>query len=80
MFIDNPVGAGYSYVDNLNQLATDVNGIATDLTEFMKLFYVKYPEFIDTPVYCFSQSYGGKMAAEFGLYMDAVNCSIFMSF
>jgi len=72
MFIDNPVGAGYSYVDNLNQLCTDVQCIATDLVEFMKLFYVKYPEFVNTPVYCFSQSYGGKMAAEFGLNMDAV--------
>ncbi|XP_065352912.1 retinoid-inducible serine carboxypeptidase-like [Cloeon dipterum] len=70
LFIDNPVGAGYSYVDNLADLATDVSQISADLLEFMKLFYVKYPEFIDTPVYCFSQSYGGKMAAHFGLEMD----------
>jgi serine carboxypeptidase 1 len=73
VFIDNPVGAGYSYVDNLNDLATDVQGIGADLVSFMKLFYAKYPEFVATPVYCFSQSYGGKMAAQFGLDMDAVS-------
>ncbi|XP_059473320.1 retinoid-inducible serine carboxypeptidase-like [Neocloeon triangulifer] len=70
VFIDNPVGAGYSYADNLADLATDTTQIAIDLVEFMRQFYVTYPEFLNTPVYCFSQSYGGKMAAFFGLEMD----------
>ncbi|CAB3364810.1 Hypothetical predicted protein [Cloeon dipterum] len=70
IFLDNPVGAGYSYVDNDEDLATNATGIALDLVSFMKLFYEKYPQFVKTPVYCFSQSYGGKMAAFFGVEMD----------
>ena len=30
LFIDNPVGAGYSYVDNLNLLTTDIDQIGDD--------------------------------------------------
>ncbi|XP_059473391.1 retinoid-inducible serine carboxypeptidase-like isoform X2 [Neocloeon triangulifer] len=69
LYLDNPVGAGYSYVDDLKDLANNATGIALDLVSFMKLFYEKYPDFKETPVYCFSQSYGGKMAAHFGLEM-----------
>ncbi|XP_059473210.1 retinoid-inducible serine carboxypeptidase-like isoform X2 [Neocloeon triangulifer] len=69
LYLDNPVGSGYSYVDDLKDLATNATGIALDLVSFMKLFYEKYPDFKETPVYCFSQSYGGKMAAHFGLAM-----------
>ncbi|XP_037959932.1 retinoid-inducible serine carboxypeptidase-like [Teleopsis dalmanni] len=68
LFIDNPVGSGFSYVDNvLTQLTSTNNEIAKDLVEFMKGFYGLHPEFESVPLHIFCESYGGKMAPEFAL-------------
>ncbi|XP_075153122.1 retinoid-inducible serine carboxypeptidase-like [Haematobia irritans] len=67
IFIDNPVGSGFSYVDNVLQLTSSNNQIAKDLVEFMKGFYKLHPEFEDVPLHIFCESYGGKMAPEFAL-------------
>jgi serine carboxypeptidase 1 len=44
LFIDNPVGAGYSYVDS-NEYTTDVTQIAVDLVTMWRAFLVYFPEF-----------------------------------
>lgn len=67
LFIDNPVGSGFSFVDNLSLLTTNNKQIADDLISFMRIFLTKHPEFQTVPLYIFSESYGGKMAAEFAL-------------
>ncbi|XP_005186527.1 retinoid-inducible serine carboxypeptidase [Musca domestica] len=67
LFIDNPVGSGFSYVDNILQLTSTNNAIAKDLVAFMKGFYELHPEFEDVPLHIFCESYGGKMAPEFAL-------------
>ncbi|KAH8370075.1 hypothetical protein KR093_002118, partial [Drosophila rubida] len=67
MFIDNPVGTGYSYVDNSAYLTATNKEIALDLVELMKGFYARHPEFETVPLHIFSESYGGKMAPEFAL-------------
>ena len=45
LFIDNPVGTGYSYVTNSNAYATNNQQIANDLVELMKNFFKKLPQF-----------------------------------
>lgn len=67
MFIDNPVGSGFSYVDGSSYYTTDNKQIALDLVEFMKVFYALHPEFKTVPLHIFCESYGGKMAPEFAL-------------
>ena len=72
LFLDNPVGTGYSYTDNPSLLTTTNNEIALDLVAFMKGFYVDHPEFLAVPLIIFGESYGGKMDVEFALEMDKV--------
>ncbi|TMW53735.1 hypothetical protein DOY81_001203 [Sarcophaga bullata] len=67
LFIDNPVGSGFSYTDNILQLTSNNKQIALDLVEFMKGFYSIHPEFETVPLHIFCESYGGKMAPEFAL-------------
>lgn len=82
LFIDNPVGTGWSYVDNNNLLTKTNREVAEDLVSFMKEFYKKFPDFEASPLHVFSESYGGKMAAEFGLLLDQeikagkINCNL----
>ena len=45
LFVDSPVGSGYSYVEDASLLTTDVQQIAVDLSEFTKQFMNRYTEF-----------------------------------
>lgn len=65
LFVDSPVGTGFSYVENSSQFAKDNNQIARDLVQLMKNFMEKFPKFKKNQIYVFSESYGGKMAVEF---------------
>ena len=65
LFVDNPVGAGFSYVDSLTLLPKTNAAIAADLVTLASAFFSKYVELQDTPFYVFTESYGGKMAATF---------------
>ena len=45
LFVDNPVGAGYSYVDDFSALTTDVEEITEDLLVVLKAVLEESPEF-----------------------------------
>lgn len=65
LFIDNPVGSGYSYVDNDEAYTTNVTGIADDLITLFKAFLKRQPSFEKVPLWIFTESYGGKMTSAF---------------
>ncbi|XP_050961847.1 retinoid-inducible serine carboxypeptidase [Labeo rohita] len=67
LFVDNPVGTGYSYTDNDDALAKDVATVASDMMVLLKSFFSRKTEFQSIPFYIFSESYGGKMAAAISL-------------
>lgn len=62
LFIDQPVGTGYSYVTDESAYATTVAQAGEDLLALMKGFYSKVPEMTKNPLYIFCQSYGAKFA------------------
>ena len=45
LFVDNPVGTGYSYVDTNSAYTTDVEGIAKDLLTLFSAFLKKHTVF-----------------------------------
>lgn len=65
VFIDNPVGTGFSYVESPDLLVKDNEQIAKDLMYCVQEFYKKFPKFSKTPTYILAESYGGKMTVEF---------------
>ncbi|KAL2714156.1 retinoid-inducible serine carboxypeptidase-like [Vespula squamosa] len=67
LFIDNPVGTGFSYVETATAYAKTNEQIALDLVECMRGFLKELPKFSDVPTYILTESYGGKMGAEFAL-------------
>ncbi|KAL6103600.1 scpep1 [Pungitius sinensis] len=67
LFVDNPVGTGFSYTDRPGAYATDVATVASDMLVLLRHFFEARPEFQSVPFYIFSESYGGKMAAAISL-------------
>ncbi|KAJ3601129.1 hypothetical protein NHX12_032102 [Muraenolepis orangiensis] len=63
LFVDNPVGTGFSYVDKPDAYARDVATVASDMLVLLRSFFTQRKEFQNLPFYIFSESYGGKMAA-----------------
>ncbi|XP_017394318.1 retinoid-inducible serine carboxypeptidase [Cebus imitator] len=67
LFVDNPVGTGFSYVNGSGAYAKDLAMVASDMMVLLKTFFSCHKEFQTVPFYIFSESYGGKMAAGIGL-------------
>ncbi|XP_011809119.1 PREDICTED: retinoid-inducible serine carboxypeptidase [Colobus angolensis palliatus] len=67
LFVDNPVGTGFSYVNGSGAYAKDLAMVASDMMVLLKTFFDCHKEFQTVPFYIFSESYGGKMAAGIGL-------------
>ncbi|XP_020810734.1 retinoid-inducible serine carboxypeptidase [Drosophila serrata] len=67
LFVDSPVGTGFAYVEDHGQYASTNRQIALDLVTLMESFLQKHPLFRRVHLHIFSESYGGKMAPEFGL-------------
>lgn len=72
LFVDNPVGAGFSYVDQLNALTTTNEQIANDFVALLTGFYKAVPDMKKVPLYIFCESYGGKMTVDIALALDKV--------
>ncbi|XP_050091256.1 retinoid-inducible serine carboxypeptidase-like [Anopheles aquasalis] len=71
LFVDSPVGSGYSYVQDLALLASNSSTIVTDLMQLLATFYATtiattgFDWERHVPLYIASQSYGGRIAVEF---------------
>ncbi|XP_058139910.1 retinoid-inducible serine carboxypeptidase [Dasypus novemcinctus] len=81
LFVDNPVGTGFSYVNKSDAYAKDLARVAADMMVLLKTFFDGHKEFQTIPFYIFSESYGGKMAAGISLELykavqqGSVKCS-----
>ncbi|CAJ1076703.1 retinoid-inducible serine carboxypeptidase [Xyrichtys novacula] len=70
LFVDNPVGTGFSYADGPDKFATNVATVASDMLVLLRHFFTEKKEFQSVPFYIFSESYGGKMAAAISLELS----------
>uniref|UniRef100_A0A0E0GNN1 Carboxypeptidase n=1 Tax=Oryza nivara TaxID=4536 RepID=A0A0E0GNN1_ORYNI len=68
IFVDNPVGVGYSYADDPSALVTTDWQAATDVTELLRALAAKeIPTLQSSPLFLVAESYGGKYAATLGV-------------
>lgn len=59
VFIEQPVGVGFSYSDNSNDYRIGDDQAAQDNVQVILKFLEKFPEFGKTPIYLTAESYGG---------------------
>lgn len=59
VYLDQPVGTGYSYVGKADAYTTTQDEVATDLYFFLQRFYEQYPALAAVPLFITGESYGG---------------------
>ncbi|KAK7227605.1 hypothetical protein V2G26_015608 [Clonostachys chloroleuca] len=59
IFIDQPAGTGFSYVDEGIELPTDSFVAAADMQIFLRIFYSAFPHLRSVPFHISGESYGG---------------------
>ncbi|KAA0037294.1 serine carboxypeptidase-like 51 [Cucumis melo var. makuwa] len=67
LFVDNPVGTGYSFVESLGQFAKSDWDAADDMTTLLTKLSNNTINLNNTPFYIFAESYGGKFAVTLAL-------------
>ncbi|RCV44479.1 hypothetical protein SETIT_9G376900v2 [Setaria italica] len=67
IFLDNPVGTGYSYVENNTLFVTTDWQQAVDATAVLKALVKEVPTLQGSPLFLVAESYGGKYAATLGV-------------
>ncbi|XP_038706378.1 serine carboxypeptidase-like 51 [Tripterygium wilfordii] len=67
LFVDNPVGTGYSYVEDTSLFVKTDDEAATDLTKLLENLFNKNDNLQKSPLYIVAESYGGKFAVTLGL-------------
>ena len=66
LYVDNPIGTGFSYTMDPRGFSTTDREIADNLVNFLGKFLNKHPEYQPLDFWIFCESYGGKMTAYFG--------------
>ncbi|KAI3823279.1 hypothetical protein L1987_04712 [Smallanthus sonchifolius] len=67
LFVDNPVGTGYSFVEKEDLLVKTDEEAATDLTTLLIEIFNRNETLQKSPLYIVAESYGGKYAVTLGL-------------
>ncbi|XP_004506087.1 serine carboxypeptidase-like 51 [Cicer arietinum] len=67
LFVDNPVGTGYSFVEDDKLFVKTDEEAATDLTTLLIALFNKDEKLQKSPLYIVAESYGGKFAVTLGL-------------
>jgi len=58
MYVDNPVGTGFSYTESKDGFVTNQKEVGEDLLTFLTKFYELYPKFQQLPLYICGQRHG----------------------
>ncbi|XP_003387315.1 PREDICTED: serine carboxypeptidase-like 49 [Amphimedon queenslandica] len=73
IYIDQPGGTGFSYVDKPSEYVHDETQLAIDLWNMMLAFYEKYPKYSKLDLYIFGESYAGHYVPAFARAILASN-------
>ncbi|VVB01018.1 unnamed protein product [Arabis nemorensis] len=67
LFVDSPVGSGYSFVEEKGLYVKSDEEAAKDLTTLLRQLFNKNKRLNQSPLFIVAESYGGKIAVKLGL-------------
>ena len=59
LFVDQPLGTGFSYTDDILKMRGNEDDVALDFEKFLLGFYEKYPEYAKNPLFLTGESFAG---------------------
>ncbi|WJX74328.1 Serine carboxypeptidase-like 48 [Trifolium repens] len=59
IFVDQPIGTGFSYTTDDSDIRHDENEISNDLYDFLQAFFKEHPQFTKNDFYITGESYAG---------------------
>ncbi|CAF1890048.1 serine carboxypeptidase-like 47 [Brassica napus] len=59
IYVDQPVGTGFSYVSDLSDLRHDETGVSNDLYDFLQAFFKEHTKYAKNDFYITGESYAG---------------------
>ncbi|KAK4607545.1 hypothetical protein RGQ29_001408 [Quercus rubra] len=59
LFVDQPVGTGFSYSADEHDIRHDEGGVSDDLYDFLQAFFKEHPQFAKNDFYITGESYAG---------------------
>ncbi|CAK8576174.1 unnamed protein product [Lathyrus sativus] len=59
IFVDQPIGTGFSYSSNENEIPHDETGVSNDLYDFLQEFFKQHTEYVKNDFYITGESYAG---------------------
>ncbi|KEH29969.1 putative carboxypeptidase C [Medicago truncatula] len=62
IYIDQPIGTGFSYTSDDSDIRHDQTSISNDLYDFLQEFFKQHPEFVKNDFYITGESYAGHFA------------------
>ncbi|MED6184120.1 hypothetical protein PIB30_044383, partial [Stylosanthes scabra] len=76
LFLDNPIGTGFSIASSPQEIPTDQKGIAKHLYVAITRFLRLHPVYKHRPIYIIGHSYGGKFASTTGNFILKRNAEL----
>ncbi|KAI5083732.1 hypothetical protein GOP47_0003475 [Adiantum capillus-veneris] len=59
IFVDQPVGTGFSYSSDIRDMRHDEKGVSEDMYHFLQAFFKAHPNFINNDFFVTGESYAG---------------------
>ncbi|KAJ1384073.1 Serine carboxypeptidase, serine active site [Sesbania bispinosa] len=59
LFVDQPIGTGFSYSSDDSDIPHDEDGVSNDLYDFLQEFFKAHPEFVKNNFFITGESYAG---------------------
>ncbi|CAN8270071.1 unnamed protein product [Cochlearia groenlandica] len=59
LYVDQPVGTGYSFTTDKSDIRHDETGVSNDLYDFLQAFFAEHPELAKKNFYITGESYAG---------------------
>ncbi|KAG8139139.1 putative serine carboxypeptidase CPVL-like protein [Naja naja] len=73
LYIDNPVGTGFSFTDDLKGYAKNEDDVGRDLYSAIVQFFQLFPDYQKNDFYATGESYAGKYVPAIGYYIHSNN-------
>ncbi|XP_020934238.1 probable serine carboxypeptidase CPVL isoform X4 [Sus scrofa] len=76
LYIDNPVGTGFSFTDHPQGYAVDEDDVARDLYSALIQFFLLFSDYKENDFYATGESYAGKYVPALAHYIHALNPAV----